>query len=401
MKKVIYIFLFCCISFNALADKLTLDKKVEWSVVAFNHALMSFCMPQLDDDEEFDFWVTASGYGEEETKKNGLGEIEYLHYNKNTLLISSTKKATLMPKCSSFVSLYKQQYEKSKKISLKQIIDMCLQTIEDNLVCENIVLTMIDISNRNTDENKQYDLNKMQKKIESVIKANHQICSEDNRFCTTYNLFSESSEAFFEFKEDGFENDDAIFEQNTGKIIGYCRGVSTTEGSGGTKFLQYYQLESRCRPVDSKYKLFSFTIQDLSNDNKIRLVYTNWEDYFDIFKKRLKTTEELIADVNNTTSTIKVSTDTNRALNSEYISLGLDLCEKDNQSRQSEMLCYTKILNKYLDELKKWANTYNPQNEKNWRTFKETITDKFLTLRIVFNYGDKVLNLYSPESDSD
>lgn len=399
MKKLIVILYLCCISFSVFADKLTLDKKVEWSVVAFNHAIMSFCMPQLDDDEEFDFWVPSfMSQQYDDGKQVGLGDIEYLHYNKNTSLISRTQKAELMPKCSSFVSLYKQQYEKSKKISLKQIIDMCLQTIEDKLVCENIALTMIDISNRDTENIKQYDLNKMQDKIKSFIKADHQICSEDEKFCTTYNLFSDDS-SLFEFKDKSFENNDAIYEKNTNKIIGYCRGVATDDG--GTEFLQYYQLESRCRPVDPEYKLFSFTIQDLSNDNKIKLVYTNWEDYFDLFKQRLKTTEDLMEEVNNTTSTIKVSADTSRALNADYISLGLDLCERDSDGRQPEIvLCYTKVLNKYLNEIQEWVKNYNPRSEKDWRAFKEIITDKFLTLRIIFNYGDKVLNLYSPEFDS-
>ena len=312
-----------------------LDTKIAWEPWAINSAVMNFCMPELEDGK----WL---GEGRNagvlyKDKLNSVGDISMLITNWNEGGVIKQETVKLMPKCAAFIDAYVAQNKKSEKISLNQIISMCLNTIEDKLVCENIALSLVNIT-ENKKVLKNYDAQKMEQKIRDSIKADHTICSSDGKFCTTYNQFAQSKRDI-SYNMDETTQGDAIYEKDTKNIIGVCAGVNYEDAA----YLAFMHKSSRCISTNSKYELYEFDIKDIT-DKSIELTYTDYGALTNKVKQGLETIKSWIQDLEKCVNKKQITAETSRALNADYAVLGLVVCEKDNTTPDAIAICKTQVL---------------------------------------------------------
>lgn len=352
-----------------------LDTKIAWEPWAFNTAVMDFCMPELNKDE----WLGKSRNRAEKEDLGVIGNISMLITNKNTTEIER-KNVKFMPKCAAFIDKYIDQTKKNSKVSLNQIISMCLDTIQDRLICENIALVLVNLT-EDRKVLKNYDPKKMQHKIHNSIAADHKICSADGEFCTTYNLVADRN--IVEDLVDG----DAIYKKSDNQIIGICAGVDYQD----IKYIAYIHDSMRCKSTNPEYQLYEFDIQDLS-ENSIVLIYTDYGKLNEELKQGLQIIGTWLTDLEKCVSKKQVSFETNRALNADYAILGLDLCERDNSTADAIMVCKTSVLKKYHQDIVKNVQELTFEKAENkLNRYKSMYYDYFLSTMTLQHQTDLVL----------
>lgn len=311
-----------------------LDTKIAWEPWAINSAVMDFCMPELTDgktvtDNTSSHWL----YSKDEL--GSLGNVPMLITNWNEGGVIKQETVKLMPKCAAFIDAYIAQTQKNNKVSLNQIITMCLDTIQDKLICENITLVLVNLT-ENKKVLKKYDPQKMQQKIQESIKADHTICSSDGKFCTTYNLFSEDRAWAADVSDFG---SDAIYTKADKQIVGVCAGIDRKN----LQFLSILHTSDRCVATKAGYELYEFDIQDFT-DKSIELKYTDYGALTNKVKQGLETIKTWIQDLEKCLAKKQTTAETYRALNADYAVLGLAVCEKDNTSSDAIAICKTQVL---------------------------------------------------------
>lgn len=311
-----------------------LDTKIAWEPWAINSAIMTFCMPELEDGK----WLGEgrnSAALQDRKELGSVGNVSMLITNWNEGGVINRESVKFMPKCSAFIDAYIAQTQKNEKVSLNQIISMCLDTIQDKLVCENITLTLVNLT-EDKKVLKKYDPKKMEQKIRDSIKADHTICSTDGKFCTTYSLFTERGKGFDTL--DGVDGD-AIYKKSDNQIVGMCAGINYNDA----EFLAFFHKNSRCVATNSAYELYEFDIQDLT-DKSINLTYTDYEVLKNKVKKGLETINTWIQQLESCLAKKQESAETSRALNADYAVLGLTVCEKDNSTPNAISICKAQVL---------------------------------------------------------
>ena len=128
MRKIIYGIFALILSVGmanagGTVDVLTLDTKIEWPVLAFNYAVAGLC-----------------GFDDEIPSDASLGN--YTGYNDESVGISD-----LPDDCGEFVLLYGKEYRQNRQISLKQILDMCMETIDDVGACSYLGQALVYYAN--------------------------------------------------------------------------------------------------------------------------------------------------------------------------------------------------------------------------------------------------------------
>ena len=311
-----------------------LDTKIAWEPWAINSAVMDFCMPELEDGKYLD---EGGNFVFRKEDVSTIGNMLMTTVDKNQGGLLRREYVKLMPKCAAFIDAYIAQTQKNNKVSLNQIITMCLDTIQDKLICENITLVLVNLT-ENKKVLKKYDPQKMQQKIQESIKADHTICSSDRQFCTTYSLFDNRPHGF---SMDGVEGD-AIYKKSDNQIVGFCAGINYKD----TKFLVFFHKDARCVSTDPTYALYEFDIQDLS-DKSIELKYTDYGALTNKVKQGLETIKTWIQDLEKCLAKKQTTAETSRALMNNFALLGLAVCEKDNTSSDAIAICKTQVLKAY------------------------------------------------------
>ena len=379
MKKVIYL-LFCLLP--SICFGIDLNTKIAWEPWAINSAVMTFCMPELEDGKT----VTEGGNASVLYSKKELGtvgEIPMLVTNWNRGGIIKEENVKLIPKCSAFIDAYIVQTQKNKKVSLNQIISICLDTIKEKLICENIVLSLVNIT-EDKKVLKKYDPKKMEQKIRDSVKADHTICSEDGKFCTTYGLFTERN---FLYLMDENTQGDVIYKKDDNTIVGICAGVNYEDA----KFLTFAHGNSRCMSTDSDYKLYEFDIQDFTN-NKVMLTYDDYESKKNYLKNGLEIIGTWIQDLEKCISEKHGEPEMYRALNADYISLGLEVCEKDNSTQDAILLCKTQVLKENHKKITQQVKelTFEKSNSR-LDLYKSLYQSYFLETKVLQHQTDLLL----------
>ena len=313
-----------------------LDTKIAWEPWAINSAVMDFCMPELEDGKQ----VTDNASNHWLYNKNelgSLGNVPMLITNWNDGGVIKGESVKFIPKCAAFIDAYVAQTQKNEKVSLNQIISMCLDTIQDKLICENIVLVLVNLT-ENKKVLKKYDPQKMQQKIQESIKADHTICSSDGKFCTTYSLFSEDRKWSNDSGVGDFGSD-AIYTKTDNQIVGVCAGIDHKN----LQFLSILHTSDRCVATKPGYELYEFDIQDFT-DKSIVLTYNDWGASAGGVKKHLERTKSMLQNLESCVAKKQGTAETSRALNADYAVLGLDLCERDNSTQDTIAICKTQVL---------------------------------------------------------
>ena len=374
--KKFFIVLFCVIP--TLCFGIDLDTKIAWEPWAVNWALMDFCVPELEDGDRM---TEGGNMVWDKREYSSVGDISMLITHQNTVI--TREKVKLIPKCAAFVEDYISQTKENSKISLNQIISICLNTIEDKLMCESIVLTLVNLT-RDTKVLKNYDPKKMEQKIHDTVKADRKICSNDGLFCTTYSLFSKREKWY------SLENaeTDAIYRKEDGKIIGVCAGVNYKDINS----LTFIHKDSRCITTDSKYELYDFDIKDAS-ENSISLVYEDYGKYTedtkkylnDVLLKKIQSLEKCFADTT-------AQPYTGRALNS-LDSLGIVLCEKDNTDDEAIAVCKFQVLKARYNKIKNDVDALSFESvNKDISHYKSLLTSYFISAIAVRHQSDLLLS---------
>ena len=342
-----------------------LDTKIAWEAWAVNSALMNFCMPQLEEGKKL---VSNSSFVYSRQELNTIGSIPMMlaDYKKGGKIV--VEDVTLMPKCSAFIEAFIAQRKKNAFMSLDQIITMCLNTIEDKLVCENIVLSLLYQSERVSNKFNQEEL---RKKITDNIKANHVICSEDGIFCTTYNQFSTRTKS----ARINTENSDAIYNTTSNnEIVGVCSGINTEDA----QFLSAMHKNSRCISTNAQYNLYEFDIQDLTKD-KIVLTYINYEDSLDGIKKMLENIKQLVDQLESCSAKTEDNVFYDRAVRSDRPMSGLDICEKDNSEKDTIIVCKVKTLNAFIEKFSTIFSNFSFESaDSNLEKYKSILKSHFM-----------------------
>ena len=257
---------------------------------------------------------------------------------------------------------------------------MCLDTIQDKLICENIALVLVNLT-EDKQVLKNYDPKQMEQKIRDSVKADHTICSSDGRFCTTYNLFAGGDGA-----------GDAIYTKDDNNIIGFCTGFDEYKDA---IFLAYLHKDSRCNTTKSEYELYEFDIQDLT-DKSITLIYKDWGAEREEIIEGLKTIRGWMGDLETCIANKKHGTaDTYRALKADYGALGLDLCERDNSTQDTIDICKAQVLSVFRE--KTMRNIQNLTFEKtgnklrDFRFYKSMVESYYLDTLFLKHQADLLL----------
>lgn len=381
MRKYLSAFL-CFVP--SLCFGIELDTKIAWEPWAINSAVMDFCMPELADGKTISYNTNGHWlYNKEEL--SSLGNVPMLITNWNEGGVINRETVKMMPKCAAFIDAYIAQSKKNNKVSLNQIITMCLDTIQDKLICENITLVLVNLT-ENKKVLKNYDPQKMQQKIQESIKADHTICSSDGKFCTTYNLFSEDRTWTADTSVSDFGSD-AIFTTADKQIVGVCAGVDRKN----LQFLSILHTSERCVATKPGYELYEFDIQDFT-DKSIELKYTDYGVVTNKVKQYLETIKIRIQDLEKCLAKKQVTAETSRALNSDHIVLGLTVCEKDNASSDAIAICKTQVL-----KAQHKKTTQNVQEltfekaESRLDIYKSMLDSYFLTSMVLRHQTDLLL----------
>ena len=226
MKKVLFAIFAVIFSLGvATADEikeLTLDTPVDWSVSAFNRAVLRFCKTEhgvgffsVDDKKigeyssEFTYFV-----GDEEVHKKGS-------------IISFDKT------CGVFIVKYATAYKQNNKISLRSIINMCMDSSMDAFTCGNIAKALVAYSlNQNASKQAETEINNMPISTKRWY-------SEGGEFYVNVNM------SFADMTSGGAPqlSDTSVYLAITGEPVGLCdyKYVSKEDNGFGTMFCDMIQ----------------------------------------------------------------------------------------------------------------------------------------------------------------
>lgn len=380
MNKLKNLFFAFFVLFPSVCCGFDLNTKFAWEAWAVNSALMNFCMPQLQEGTS-QVAMSRSIFDKSELRKIGNIPVALSNYNKGGQLEFTA--APLMPKCNSFVEKFLAQRKKNVLMSLNDIISICLDTIEDKLVCESMVLSLLYQSEQAI---ATPDKRKLEQKIKNSVQANHIICSEDGLFCTTYNQFSDGDIRPEKLQADG--DGEVIYDTQSGNsVVGFCAGVKRSDAE------RLYDMHenSRCIVTDSKYNLYQFDIQDAS-DGKILLVYVNYADVINGAKKFLDKTSQTVAQIESCYKKNDVAINSAGAMKANHSMVALETCEKDNSDKSARIGCEIVMLKHWIDKFYKELSSFTLESvDNNLEKYKAKFQSKFVSILALGHQTDLLL----------
>ena len=217
MKKILFGIFVVILSIGGVcADdikELTLDTPVNWPVSAFNRAIVRFC-----DADTVGFRSVSDKYiGVIET--DYVAKVDIDEYGRVTKYQTRTI-ADFEQECGQFIVRYAAAYKHNNKISLRSLLDMCMDSSMDSFTCGNIAKALVAYSLSQTASEQA------ESKIDNMTTSSKRWYSEDHKFYVNVNM------SFVNMPYAGMPEikEENIYLSETGQAVGVCRNYSTMLG---------------------------------------------------------------------------------------------------------------------------------------------------------------------------